>query len=81
MRNTFIIGVCLAGCLALASSQAQNSSPAPAAPQTEIKDATQANEQFSPFAHLIGEWDVKATEDGPVAAIIRVRWGPNRSYL
>jgi hypothetical protein len=39
------------------------------------------NELFRQFEILVGEWDVRATDDGPVAAIIRVRWGPNHSYL
>lgn len=46
-------------------------------PSTE----TRPNNQFGPYEFLIGEWDVKATDDGPPAAIIRVRWGPNHSYI
>src|SRR3982751_3003898 len=40
-----------------------------------------ATAQFTPYEFLIGEWDVKAKEDGPPAATIRVKWGPNRSYI
>ena len=38
-------------------------------------------DKFAPYAFLIGEWDVKSSEDAPPAATIRVRWGPNQSYI
>ena len=43
--------------------------------------AASNNELLRPFEILVGEWDVRATDNGPVAAIIRVHWGPNQSYL
>jgi hypothetical protein len=36
---------------------------------------TRPTNQFGPYEFLIGEWDVKAADDGPPAAIIRARWG------
>src|SRR3954470_7226544 len=47
--------------------------------ESPAKDA--AATQFAPYEFLIGEWDLKATDDGPAVAIIRVKWGPNRSYI
>ena len=56
--------------------------PAQSQPGHPVGDhAGQNNELFRPFEILVGEWDVRSTDDGPVAAIIRVRWGPNHSYL
>jgi hypothetical protein len=46
-------------------------------PSTE----THPGNQLGSYEFLIGEWDVKATDDGPPAAIIHVRWGPNHSYI
>ena len=51
-----------------------------------IPSSTAANQvhpgsPFAPYAFLVGEWDVKADDDSPPAAIIRVQWGPNRSYI
>ncbi len=63
--------------LAMLSLRAQDHGSAPA-PRDESR---QANEQFTPYEYLVGEWDVKAGDDGPVAAIIRVKWGPNHAYL
>src|SRR6185295_15444670 len=40
-----------------------------------------ATDVYAPYAFLIGEWDVKSESDGPVVAVQRVRWGPNRSYM
>ena len=57
--------------------RAADNSPTP----TARNEPGQPNEQFAPYEYLIGEWDVKAGDDGPVAAIIRVKWGPNRAYL
>src|SRR3954468_24571755 len=43
--------------------------------------AQDAATQFAPYEFLIGEWDVKAADNSPAVAIIRVKWGPNRSYI
>jgi len=53
---------------------------APNAYATGTSEPQPAN-PFAPYQFLIGRWDVKATDDGPAAAIIRVKWGPNRSYI
>jgi len=53
------------------------SQPPPAATESDAS----TSELFRPFEILVGEWDVRATDDRAVAAIIRVRWGPNHSYL
>jgi len=68
----FVLGLAVFGSL-----HAEDSSPATSASTPSARH----NDQFGPFAFLIGEWDVKATDDGPAAAIIRVRWGPNQSYI
>jgi hypothetical protein len=36
---------------------------------------------YAPYEFLIGEWDVKSEADGRPAAVARIRWGPNRSYI
>jgi hypothetical protein len=80
MNTTLIRSLTLAsGFLALALI-------CPAAAQDSARDQSSAdpsgsNKQYDAYAFLIGEWDVKASEDGPAAAVIRVRWGPNRSYI
>jgi hypothetical protein len=80
MRQSLIPCLHVAAVLALFGMftlQAADNSPAPAA----RNESSQPNEQFAPYDYLIGEWDVKAGDDGPVAAIIRVKWGPNHAYL
>jgi hypothetical protein len=62
-----------------ASSLFAEPSPLPAASSSE--GLSQSASQFDPYEFLIGEWEVKAAKDDRPAAIIRVRWGPNRSYL
>lgn len=81
MRLTFLVCVCLTPCLAFDAHIATGQSRSPAASPGAASNSIRSNEQFAPFECLIGEWDVKATDDGPVAAIIRVRWGPNHSYI
>jgi hypothetical protein len=82
MHRTFVyVPAALAIIFGTFHLEAENESPAPAAGETAAMDANRSNEQFGPYEFLIGEWDVKATDDGPVAAIIRVRWGPNNSYI
>src|SRR5262245_25547919 len=76
-RVRFFAGV-LISVFAISSLFAEPS-PLPAASSSE--GSGQAASQFEPYEFLIGEWEVKAAEDDPPAAIIRVRWGPNRSYI
>jgi hypothetical protein len=35
---------------------------------------------YAPYAFLIGEWDV-GPEGGPPMGVMRLRWGPNQSYI
>src|SRR5262249_23750731 len=67
----------LLGCVALGISLC----PAEDSPRPISDDRSQSSNQYEPYSFLIGEWDVKADEDGPVAAVIRISWGPNRSYI
>lgn len=38
-------------------------------------------DQYAPYEFLLGEWLVSPEGGGPAAAIQRVKWGPNKSYL
>jgi hypothetical protein len=46
-------------------------------PRVRVQSATgiedQAKSLYAPYEFLIGEWDVKSEDDGPVAAVVRVR--------
>ncbi len=36
---------------------------------------------WKPYEFLVGEWDLAPQSGGAPVAILRFRWGPNRSYL
>jgi hypothetical protein len=71
-------------CMAVASTShlyAAEPSASPAVSTAERERAGEIATPLAPYECLIGEWDVKATEDGPAAAIVRAKWGPNHSYI
>jgi hypothetical protein len=84
MNRTLSALVILTGCLGSPFDfelRAQESRPA-----TDRERSPQAQENrpqnlYAPYEFLIGEWDVKSETDGTPAAVARVRWGPNRSYI
>lgn len=40
-----------------------------------------ARSPYSPYAFLIGEWNVAAESGGPTVATALFRWGPKQSYI
>lgn len=42
-------------------------------------ESARASGPYGPYEFLVGEWEIGP--EGKPAAILRVRWGPNRSYL
>jgi hypothetical protein len=84
MNRIFVTSLAFTFCLAslgnfhLEGQEKQTSSSHPhGATHTEDRP----KDMYAPYEFLIGEWDVKSEDNGPVVAVQRVRWGPNRSYL
>lgn len=48
---------------------------------TRTEKASVANQQYAPFAFLIGTWDVAGQADAAPVAIQRFTWGANQSYI
>ena len=42
---------------------------------------TKTTNQYGVYSFLIGEWEVRAGEGGPIIGVTRVRWGPNQAYI
>ena len=68
-----LVALCLS-LIALRIAGAEESTPSA---QRDV----QSDDVFAPYAFLIGEWDVRAEDNGPVVAVTRIRWGPNHSYI
>jgi hypothetical protein len=84
MHKTFVTSLILTLCFAsfgvfrlLAQEKHTASGHFHSATDTEDR----SKDVYGPYAFLIGDWDVKSGDDGPVVAVQRVRWGPNRSYI
>jgi hypothetical protein len=81
MYRRCLLHLIFATCYAVLSAAALLAQGNPHSQTDQSPTGTRTNNQLAPYEFLIGEWDVKASETGPPAAIIRVRWGPNHSYI
>jgi hypothetical protein len=82
MNTTFIASLLFTLCLASVGSfrlEAQEKQTPSRQHAADTDD--RSKDVFGPYGFLIGEWDVRSTDSGPVVAVQRVRWGPNRSYI
>jgi hypothetical protein len=79
--SALVISTACLGSLLCFELQAQESGD-PADRQRSMQDQQNRSPNlYAPYEFLIGEWDVRSETDGTPAAVARVRWGPNRSYI
>jgi hypothetical protein len=77
LASVTILCIALATLRMLASETAAKDLTSPA----NNRSTDSSHDKFAPYEFLIGDWDVRPSDDAPSAATIRVRWGPNQSYI